>query len=191
MTSLSPRLGTLVPARERAGLKPAADAAELSKRTYEGSSTATRLPRLAVVGVLLSASASSSCPPAAAGRRRTAGATEATVSASQHAAGGRGGPRIASPRALPPSARPPTTARRRCRARVLDAWKANKTLVLLFVRDGGIDDRLVKTATDGLAGFRDAAVFVVPGHRSPATRRSPRASASTACRRWSSSRPST
>jgi hypothetical protein len=45
---------------------------------------------------------------------------------------------------------------------VLDAWKANETLVLLFVRDGGIDDRLVKTATDGLAGFDDAAVFVVP-----------------------------
>ena len=45
---------------------------------------------------------------------------------------------------------------------VLDAWEANRTLVLLFVRDGGIDDRLVKTATDGLAGFRDAAVFVVP-----------------------------
>jgi hypothetical protein len=45
---------------------------------------------------------------------------------------------------------------------VLDAWKANETLVLLFVRDGGIDDRLVKTATDRLAGFRNAAVFVVP-----------------------------
>jgi hypothetical protein len=45
---------------------------------------------------------------------------------------------------------------------VVDAWRANKTLVLLFVRDGGIDDRLVKTATDGLAGFRDAAIFVVP-----------------------------
>jgi len=45
---------------------------------------------------------------------------------------------------------------------VLDAWKANRTLVLLFVRDGGIDDRLMKTATDGLAGFRNTAVFVVP-----------------------------
>jgi hypothetical protein len=45
---------------------------------------------------------------------------------------------------------------------VLQAWRANKTLVLLFVRDGGIDDRLVKSATDQLAGFRDAAVFVVP-----------------------------
>jgi hypothetical protein len=48
---------------------------------------------------------------------------------------------------------------------VLDAWKANRTLVLLFVRDGGIDDRLVKTATDSLAGFRDAAVFVVPASK--------------------------
>ncbi len=45
---------------------------------------------------------------------------------------------------------------------VLDAWEANRTLVLLFVRDGGIDDRLVRAATNGLAGFRDAAVFVVP-----------------------------
>jgi hypothetical protein len=45
---------------------------------------------------------------------------------------------------------------------VLDAWKAGKTLVLLFVRDGGIDDRLVKTATKGLSGFRNAAVFVIP-----------------------------
>lgn len=45
---------------------------------------------------------------------------------------------------------------------VLEAWRANRTLVLLFVRDGGIDDRLAKSATTGLAGFRDAAVFVVP-----------------------------
>jgi hypothetical protein len=45
---------------------------------------------------------------------------------------------------------------------VLDAWKANQTLVLLFVRDGGIDDRLVKNATSGLDAFSDATVFVVP-----------------------------
>jgi hypothetical protein len=45
---------------------------------------------------------------------------------------------------------------------VLDAWKANKTVVLLFVRDGGIDDGLVAIATAGLAGFRDVAVFIVP-----------------------------
>jgi hypothetical protein len=45
---------------------------------------------------------------------------------------------------------------------VLDAWLANRTLVLLFTRDGGIDDRQVEIATAGLAGFREAAVFVVP-----------------------------
>jgi hypothetical protein len=47
-------------------------------------------------------------------------------------------------------------------APVLEAWKANQTIVLLFVRDGGIDDRLAKGATDSLARFPDAAVFVVP-----------------------------
>jgi len=45
---------------------------------------------------------------------------------------------------------------------VLRAWKANQTLVLLFVHDGGIDDKRVKVATEGLAGFRDAKVFIVP-----------------------------
>jgi hypothetical protein len=48
---------------------------------------------------------------------------------------------------------------------VLRAWKANETLVLLFVRDGGIDDRLAKRAALGVAGFRDVALFVVPAHR--------------------------
>lgn len=48
---------------------------------------------------------------------------------------------------------------------LMQAWKANETPVLLFVRDGGIDDRLVKTATTGLAGFRNAAVFIVPAHQ--------------------------
>lgn len=48
---------------------------------------------------------------------------------------------------------------------VMRAWKANRTPVLLFVRDGGIDDRLVKTATSGLTGFRSAAVFIVPAHQ--------------------------
>jgi hypothetical protein len=45
---------------------------------------------------------------------------------------------------------------------VMRAWRANHTPVLLFVRDGGIDDRLVKTATSGLTGFRNTAVFIVP-----------------------------
>jgi hypothetical protein len=48
---------------------------------------------------------------------------------------------------------------------VIRAWRANETPVLLFVRDGGIDDRLVETATSGLSGFRNAAVFIVPAHQ--------------------------
>jgi hypothetical protein len=48
---------------------------------------------------------------------------------------------------------------------LMRAWRANETPVLLFVRDGGIDDRLVKVATAGLSGFRDAAVFIVPAHQ--------------------------
>lgn len=45
---------------------------------------------------------------------------------------------------------------------VLRAWQANRTVVLLFVREGGIDDRLVRRATAGLGGFSRAEVFVVP-----------------------------
>jgi hypothetical protein len=59
----------------------------------------------------------------------------------------------AASQAAPPLPRP-----------VMRAWRANETPVLLIVRDGGIDDDLVKTATAGLVGFRNAAVFIVPAH---------------------------
>jgi hypothetical protein len=45
---------------------------------------------------------------------------------------------------------------------VIDAWRANKTVVLLFVHDGGIDDALVRAASDRLATLPAAATFVVP-----------------------------
>lgn len=45
---------------------------------------------------------------------------------------------------------------------VLNAWKANQTVVLLFVRDGGIDDRLVTQTTNGLSGLPRVTTFVVP-----------------------------
>jgi hypothetical protein len=44
---------------------------------------------------------------------------------------------------------------------VLSAWKDNQTVVLLFVRDGGIDDRLVAQTTDGLSGLPRVSTFVV------------------------------
>ncbi len=79
-------------------------------------------------------------------------AVEGAVEAATEAAGGESlSSALSAATTAPPLPRP-----------VLDAWKANRTLVLLFVRDGGIDDRLVKTATDGLAGFDEAAIFVVP-----------------------------
>jgi hypothetical protein len=48
---------------------------------------------------------------------------------------------------------------------VTAAWKANKTVVLLFVHDGGIDDKLVKQATDRLTALPQAATFVVPASK--------------------------
>jgi hypothetical protein len=45
---------------------------------------------------------------------------------------------------------------------VVSAWQADKTVVLLFVHDGGIDDRLVKAATGRLQTLPQAATFVVP-----------------------------
>ena len=48
---------------------------------------------------------------------------------------------------------------------MIAAYRANSTIVLVIVRDGGIDDRIVKNASAGLAGFRDAAVFVVPARQ--------------------------
>jgi hypothetical protein len=48
---------------------------------------------------------------------------------------------------------------------VLSAWKANQTLVLLFVRDGGIDDDIAKRATLAVAGFGGVVLFVVPAHQ--------------------------
>jgi hypothetical protein len=42
------------------------------------------------------------------------------------------------------------------------AYKGGKTVVLLVVHDGGIDDRLVARSTRTLESFPDAAVFIVP-----------------------------
>jgi len=48
---------------------------------------------------------------------------------------------------------------------VVAAWNANKTVVLLFVRDGGIDDRLVAGAVRQLSSMPNVATFVVPARR--------------------------
>jgi hypothetical protein len=48
---------------------------------------------------------------------------------------------------------------------VLAAWHSNKTLVLLFVRSAGIDDRLVAATTKGLAALPEVVSFVVPAEQ--------------------------
>jgi hypothetical protein len=50
-------------------------------------------------------------------------------------------------------------------APVLEAWESNRTVVLLFVHNGGIDDRLVRNATRAVADFPNASFFVVPARK--------------------------
>ena len=47
-------------------------------------------------------------------------------------------------------------------ANVVDAYESGATVVLLFVRDGGIDDRLIRDAATGLSQVPEAVSFVVP-----------------------------
>ncbi len=47
-------------------------------------------------------------------------------------------------------------------APVMSAYKANKTVVLLIVHNGGIDDRLVTRSVRSLSSLSDVAYFVVP-----------------------------
>jgi hypothetical protein len=48
---------------------------------------------------------------------------------------------------------------------VTEAFEAGETVAILFVRDGGIDDRLVMEAVSRLDSFDDVATFVVPAHQ--------------------------
>jgi hypothetical protein len=45
---------------------------------------------------------------------------------------------------------------------VQDAYKADQTVVLLIVHNGGIDDKIVETATQTLEGESGVSLFVVP-----------------------------
>jgi hypothetical protein len=47
---------------------------------------------------------------------------------------------------------------------VTQAFRAGDTVVLLFVKDGGIDDRLVTRSVERLSGMPNVRTFVVPVH---------------------------
>ena len=92
-----------------------------------------------VAGTEISASGA---PPAGAIEAPPAGASSASFVPGQLAA------------AAPPLPAP-----------VLEAWNSNRTVVLLFVHNGGIDDRLVRNATRAVSGFPNASFFVVPARK--------------------------
>lgn len=50
-------------------------------------------------------------------------------------------------------------------ARVVKAWRSGATVALLFVRGGGIDDRLVRSASLALGAVPGVVSFVVPASR--------------------------
>ncbi len=62
-------------------------------------------------------------------------------------------PTLVTPAALPPVKTPEN---------VLRAFDSGATVALLFVRDGGIDDRIVRGTTDVLASLPGVTYFVVP-----------------------------
>jgi hypothetical protein len=90
----------------------------------------------------------------------TAAAPEGAVAV---AASAGGAPPAATAPAPPPAAlagaapAPPQAVR--------SAFASGHTVVLLFVRDGGIDDRLVAGATRRLGSLPGVAPFVIPAHR--------------------------
>ncbi len=143
------------------------------------------MAQVAVVGVLVLAaafmllkgggssegSAAASSSPSAASGGATSGSAESvsgseggeasTSSASAGATGATGeagavGQAAASP-ALPVSVPAP-----RLPAKVSEAYEANKTVILLIVHPGGIEDRIVTGAVDRLKSDPGLAVFVVP-----------------------------
>lgn len=78
-------------------------------------------------------------------------AVEGAVQSLEEGGGVSPGAGVATGVPPPPPPRPVTTA-----------YDAGRTVVLLVVHDGGIDDALVRGATEGLNSVPDTALFVVP-----------------------------
>ena len=147
-----------------------AAAVELDKRTYEGEAQqqparpGRRRRRPAARRRLLPARRRWA---AAKKKKRpnSAEAPAATVAAPER--------RSRQPRRPPRAGRAGRAPPRRLRAPVTRAFAADQTVVLLFVRDGGIDDRMVTATSSGSSGFAGSPPSSSRPTRSPATRRSP------------------
>jgi hypothetical protein len=63
------------------------------------------------------------------------------------------------------AAAPTNLATRPLPRRVTKAWEGDRIVALLFVHDGGIDDRLVRQASSQLGGMSGVTSFVVPAQQ--------------------------
>jgi hypothetical protein len=85
-------------------------------------------------------------------------AVEGAVEAAEAAA-------TATPTAVPPLPPSAVASAPPLPRAVTSAFNADRTVVLLFVSNGGIDDRMVAGAVDGLDSLPDVASFIVPAKR--------------------------
>lgn len=114
------------------------------------------MAQIALVGVLLVVVAVFMLGKAGGGEEGGSAAADAAVAAvAQEIEAGQQPLRLPPPGSGPGAPPPPPRA-------VVDAFDAGQTVAILFVRDGGIDDRLVTTAVHRLDSIGDVATFVVP-----------------------------
>lgn len=99
---------------------------------------------VAVAGTDVSGTATAATPGAAV--EGAISAAEGAVSTTASA--------VATPLPAPPLPKP-----------VTNAYESGKTVVLLIVHDGGIDDALARQSVESLSSMSDVALFVVPVHQ--------------------------
>jgi hypothetical protein len=121
------------------------------------------MAQIALVGVLLVVAAVFLLGKAGGGEAEeeeggSAAADAAVAAVAAELEAGQQPLRLPAPGSGPGAIPPPPRA-------VVDAVDSGDTVAILFVRDGGIDDRLVKEAVGKLENFGYVATFVVPTHQ--------------------------
>jgi hypothetical protein len=109
---------------------------------------------LIVLGIVMLTSMGGGGESAPEGEAEAPAATEAALQEGEAGAVATATP---SP-TLPPATSPPPKP-------VTAAYDAGETVVLLIVREGGIDDQMVKDDTSALSGISKVALFVVPSQQ--------------------------
>lgn len=120
--------------------------------------------QMAVIGLLLVAGAIFLITMMGGGGSEKEEGASGSLSASAAPAGEGAAPSpgAAAPEALAGAGASSAITERPLPHSLMSAWKANQTVVLLFVHDGGIDDDLVKVASTSLDGMAGVTTFIVP-----------------------------